>query len=210
MGAHLFVWQTSFLPKYSRYVKPQSCCRPQLVLAGTGNVSSRKSSLIDALHLAINKGILVVASSQCLRGTVDLGAYALGRRLQDIGVISAFDTTTEAICAKLSYLLSWQPPLSPAQVAAHMARSLRGEVTEPLSPMALPHGAGGFAAGALTIAAASGGDVRISMEHVSRRGGGPGLQQAAAAAAMAAAVTAASTTVSTALATFSSPVKSAL
>lgn len=134
-----------------------------LELYGTGNISSRKSTLLDALQAAMHRGVLVVASSQCLRGTVDLGAYALGRRLQGIGVISAFDMTTEAICAKLAYLLSWRPALTPAQVSAHMAQSLRGEVTEPLSSMSLPHGP-------LHVVAASGGDVRISMEHVSSRG----------------------------------------
>jgi hypothetical protein len=166
-------------------------------------VSSRKSSLIDALHAAIGRGILVVASSQCLRGTVDLGAYALGRRLAAIGVIPALDTTVESICAKLAYLLSWAPPLSPAQVCAHMTRSLRGEVTEPLSPMAMGSagltasvtGGGGGGAGALTIAAASGGDVRISMEHVSMRGNGGGLPSLLAAASIAAGVGGAGATV---------------
>ena len=162
-------------------------------------MSSRKSTLITALHEAMAKGILVVASSQCLRGTVDLGAYALGRRLQAIGVISALDTTTEAICAKLAYLLSWQPPLSHAQVSAHMSQSLRGEVTEALSPMALPHGLG-----ALTVAAASGGDVRISMEHVSSRG------SAAAASVVAAAAVSAGVAHGSAIATFTSPLKGAL
>ena len=131
-------------------------------------MSARKSTLLDALQTAMARGILVVASSQCLRGTVDLGAYAVGRRLQAIGVISAFDTTTEAICAKLAYLLSWQPPLAPAQVAAHMAQSLRGEVTEPLSPRAL------HLPGALHVAAASGGDVRIRVERLGGGGGGSG------------------------------------
>lgn len=202
---------------------PAATLTPLPLPAGTGNVSSRKSTLIDALHAAIGRGILVVASSQCLRGTVDLGAYALGRRLQAIGVISALDTTVEGICAKLAYLLSWAPPLSPAQVAAHMARSLRGEVTEPLSPMALGSaglnasitGAAGGGAGALTIAAASGGDVRISMEHVSMRGsgvGGGGLPSLLSAASVAAGVGGATVVAGTsgASAVFLSPAKGAL
>lgn len=83
-----------------------------LELYGTGNLPNRKASLLGegitglytrregrpctlmgppsaaALKRAVEKGIAVIASSQCLRGTVDLHAYELGRRLDDIGVIS--------------------------------------------------------------------------------------------------------------------------
>lgn len=100
-----------------------------LELYGTGNMSSRKQSLLDALSAAIAKGIIIVAVSQCHRGTVDLRAYALGRKLEAIGVISGLDMTTEAVCTKLAYLLSW-PGMTPEQVRRYMGRSLRGEVTE--------------------------------------------------------------------------------
>lgn len=58
-----------------------------LELYGTGNLSARKSSLIDALSAAIERGIIIVAASQCLRGTVNLSAYALGKKLEAIGVV---------------------------------------------------------------------------------------------------------------------------
>ena len=70
-----------------------------LELYGTGNVSSRKASLIDALSLAIKKGIVIVATSQCLRGTVDLQAYALGAKLATIGVIVREGSTGVGIVA---------------------------------------------------------------------------------------------------------------
>lgn len=103
-----------------------------LELYGTGNLSSRKQSLVEALGLAIQKGIIIVAVSQCLRGTVDLRAYALGRKLEAIGVLSGYDMTTEAVCTKLAYLLSW-PNITADQVKQYMSRSLRGELTESIS-----------------------------------------------------------------------------
>jgi L-asparaginase len=101
-----------------------------LELYGTGNVSSKKKSLLDAIQVAISKGIVVVASSQCLRGSVNLHAYKLGRNLEEIGVISAHDMTTEAIAVKLAYLLSWPGLSSLEQLKVLMNTSLRGEVTE--------------------------------------------------------------------------------
>jgi len=100
-----------------------------LELYGTGNLSARKRTLIDALSKAIDKGIIIVAASQCLRGTVNLSAYALGKQLESIGVVQAGDMTTEALCAKLSYLLA-VPGITRDQVISYMGRSLRGEITE--------------------------------------------------------------------------------
>lgn len=129
-----------------------------LELYGTGNVSARKSSFIEALSSAIDKGMIIVASSQCMRGTVDLSAYALGKKLEAIGVVPGMDMTTEAICAKLSYILSW-PGVTNAQVVAFMGRSLRGELTEPSQAAAIHDGIGiGSAAG--------NGEFKITMESL--------------------------------------------
>lgn len=103
-----------------------------LELYGTGNLSARKASLVDALEAAVSKGIIIIATSQCHKGSVNLSTYALGRKLETIGVLSAFDMTTEAVVAKLGYILSW-PDMNRAAVKQYMGRSLRGEVTANLS-----------------------------------------------------------------------------
>lgn len=73
---------------------------------GTGNVSSRKREFVEAVKGGIAKGVIVIITSQCQAGTVDLGAYETGKQLEKIGCISARDMTTEAAVTKLAFLLA--------------------------------------------------------------------------------------------------------
>lgn len=106
-----------------------------LQLYGTGNVPNVKESFIQLLADANDKGILVVAATQCFTGSVMLGHYAVGKALQRAGVVSANDMTVEAIACKLAYLFG-RKDLNNKEVAALMGVSLRGEITplEALSP----------------------------------------------------------------------------
>ncbi len=120
-----------------------------------------QASLLDALDAAGKKGIAVVASSQCLRGTVDLRAYELGRRLAEIGVISGGDMTTETISLKLAYLLSW-PGMTHSQLRYYMGKSLRGEITE----VASDHASTADGDVLLTMNDISGATRRLSMDSL--------------------------------------------
>lgn len=62
-----------------------------LQLYGTGNLPSVKESLIQLLADAVDKGIMVVASTQCHTGSVMMGHYAVGKALEQAGVVSAND-----------------------------------------------------------------------------------------------------------------------
>jgi L-asparaginase len=132
-----------------------------LQLYGTGNLPSAKQRLIQLLADARDKGILVVAATQCFTGSVMMGHYAVGKALEQAGVVSANDMvraeripiiasclrssqqpftihqrqTVEAIVCKLAYLFGRQD-LSENEVAKLMGVSLRGEMTPPeaLSP----------------------------------------------------------------------------
>jgi len=110
-----------------------------LQLYGTGNLPSVKESFIQLLGEASEKGILVVASTQCHTGSVRMGTYAVGKALESAGVVSASDMTLEAIACKIGYLYG-RGDLSHSEVCRLMGVSLRGEITpvESLSPPPLP------------------------------------------------------------------------
>ncbi len=68
---------------------------------GSGNVPHLGGSLIPALEQARERGVPVLVVSQCLRGFVDMTAYAGGTAAKEAGAISGGDMTVEAALAKL-------------------------------------------------------------------------------------------------------------
>ncbi|KAL4077298.1 asparaginase-domain-containing protein [Scleroderma yunnanense] len=93
---------------------------------GAGNAPQRRD-LTEALRHACDAGVVIVAISQCTKGTVSV-AYKPGRALQRVGVVPGGDMTPECALTKLSYLLS-KPELSVAQVRELISIPLRGELT---------------------------------------------------------------------------------
>jgi L-asparaginase len=92
---------------------------------GAGNAPADDPELLDAIAEASARGVVIVGITQCLRGSVDLGAYATGSSLARAGVVAGADLTLEAAVAKLVYLLSAEP----GGARELIARNLCGELT---------------------------------------------------------------------------------
>ena len=93
---------------------------------GAGN-APEEDWFLDVLREAIGKGIVVVNVTQCSIGRVAMGRYRSGKILEDIGVISGYDITTEAAISKLMILFGHK--YSIPEIKRRMAQSIAGEIS---------------------------------------------------------------------------------
>lgn len=93
---------------------------------GSGNFPNIKKDLLAVINEAVLSGVIVLNVTQCIEGMVDV-SYSTGHSLQEIGVISGSDMTTECAIVKLQYVLSL-PDVSLEEMKAQLQRSLRGEL----------------------------------------------------------------------------------
>lgn len=117
-------------PGISKQFVQQVLTTPQLkglVLEtyGSGNAPAA-DWFIEALHNAIEAGVIVLNVSQCPGGMVMQGKYATSRKLEEMGVISGQDMTTEAAITKLMYLLG---NYDPTEVRKKIQESIAGELS---------------------------------------------------------------------------------
>lgn len=93
---------------------------------GSGN-GPTTAWFIDLLKAAIGQGIIVLNISQCPGGMVVQGKYETSRVLQEIGVLSGGDMTTEAALTKLMVLLG---EYGVAEAKLKIGKSIVGELTD--------------------------------------------------------------------------------
>jgi glutamyl-tRNA(Gln) amidotransferase subunit D len=96
-----------------------------IVIEGTG-LGHVGEWLIDSIKRAVDEGVAVVMTSQCLFGRVNMNVYTTGRKLLAAGVIPGDDMLPETALVKLSWVLARTQDLR--EVRKLMLTNLAGEI----------------------------------------------------------------------------------
>ncbi|TGA98898.1 asparaginase [Sporolactobacillus shoreae] len=73
---------------------------------GNGGLPFLTRDLVSGIEKLVQKGIPVIITTQCLEEGQNMDLYEVGKRVADAGGITAGDMNTEAIVAKLMWVLS--------------------------------------------------------------------------------------------------------
>ena len=96
-----------------------------VVLEGTG-LGHAPKTIQPSLKRAIDAGIVVVMTSQCISGRIDMNVYRTGVELLEMGVVPCEDMITETAFVKLMWLLANKK--SEEDVRKSMTESIVGEI----------------------------------------------------------------------------------
>jgi L-asparaginase len=105
---------------------------------GAGNAPTY-SWFLDELRKAVDRGILIFNVSQCEGGRVTQGQYQTSKLLQQIGVVSGADITTEAAITKMMVVLGEaagavdeDEPIASRRQSQSRLELLRQQLAEPM------------------------------------------------------------------------------
>ena len=83
---------------------------------------------LRSIRRAIEDGVSVVVTTQCLYDSANLAIYQVGNKLLELGVVQAGDMTTEAAMTKLMWAVGQK--MDQQAIAELFKKNLAGEVTE--------------------------------------------------------------------------------
>ncbi len=102
-----------------------------IILEGTG-LGHVPNSLYNQLERAVEEGIFVGMTSQCVWGRVNMNVYSTGRELLEIGVCPLEDMLAETALVKLMWTLDKTQELE--EVEDMMRKNIAGEISSRTLP----------------------------------------------------------------------------
>lgn len=94
---------------------------------GAGNIPNN-GYWHDLINNCEANGVIILATTQCPNGRIEIGQYASSKLLQSNSVVAGYDITSEAALTKLMWVIGNYLPAERTEI---LSKNLRGEISHP-------------------------------------------------------------------------------